>query len=89
MVAYSRDNASICQDLGADRVIFQTLDDLTEACADIVKAKGLSEPQAFEVGVFCGQYVTPIPGGYLHRLEEIRGKSRPLKAVKAEREAIT
>jgi amidophosphoribosyltransferase len=81
MVAYGKDNASICEDLGADRIVFQALVDLTEACAEVAKSEGLSDPQTFEVGVFCGRYVTPVPAGYFDHLEEVRGKSRARPAV--------
>lgn len=82
MVAYQRDNTAICKALGCDRVIFQTLDDLTDACME-VKSEDVSEPQSFECGVFCGQYATPIPPEYFQHLEELRSKSQPVKISQA------
>lgn len=53
LIAHGRDNDAICKQIGADALIFQTLEDLVEAvrCGnpDIVK---------FEASVFNGEYVT-------------------------------
>ncbi|KAI9728457.1 MAG: amidophosphoribosyltransferase [Chrysothrix sp. TS-e1954] len=78
MVAYSRDSQKIATNLGADCVIFQTLADLKEACAEVAREAGFDEPHNFEVGVFCGTYVTPVVDGYLEELEMVRGKDRRL-----------
>lgn len=79
MVAYERNNAAICENLGCDGIIFQDLDDLTDTCAEAVRSQNLEEPQAFECGVFCGQYATPVPQNYFDHLEEIRGNRQPAK----------
>jgi len=83
MVAYKRDNAAMCEELGCDRIIFPTLDGLTDTCAEVVRSQNLTEPQTFEVGVFCGQYATPVPSNYFDHVEEIRGNSNPTKASEA------
>lgn len=83
MVAYERDNAAICEELGCDRIIFQTLDDLTDTCAEVIRSQDLSEPQSFEVGVFCGEYATSVSPDYFDHLEEIRGNRQPLKVSDA------
>jgi len=79
MVAYERDNAAICEDLGCDRIIFQTLDGLTDACTEVLREQNHNEPQSFEVGVFCGQYATPVAPDYFDHLNEIRGSRNPIK----------
>lgn len=74
--------------IGADTVIYQTLDDLKAACAEILKENGRSEPTQFEVGVFCGAYVTPVSDGYFEYLENMRGEGRKVKAIESARAAV-
>ena len=83
MVACGRDNTAICEELGCERIIFQTLDGLTNTCAEAVRSQGLDEPQSFEVGVFCGQYATPVPPDYFDHLEKTRGNLQPLNDLDA------
>ncbi|EGR0680846.1 amidophosphoribosyltransferase [Vibrio cholerae] len=68
LIAHGRDNDAICKQIGADALIFQTLEDLVKAvrCGnpDIVK---------FEASVFNGEYVTgDIDQQYLDFLESMR-----------------
>lgn len=68
LIAHGRDNQSICQQIGADELIFQTIDDL-------VGAVGCGNPdiEVFEASVFTGQYVTgDIDQNYLDYLESLR-----------------
>ncbi|RDW83834.1 amidophosphoribosyltransferase [Aspergillus mulundensis] len=89
LVAHNRDVESIAKHIGADSVIYQTLDDLKGACAEIAQENGLEHPRDFEVGVFCGNYVTPVSDGYFDHLEKIRGEGRKVKAVDRAKEAVT
>ncbi|CEJ59565.1 Amidophosphoribosyltransferase [Penicillium brasilianum] len=88
LVAHNRDTASIARHIGAESVIFQTLEDLKESCAEIARENGQSEPTNFEVGVFCGSYVTPVRPGYFEHLEQMRGEGRKAKAVDKAKEAV-
>ncbi|RMJ21984.1 Glutamine phosphoribosylpyrophosphate amidotransferase [Aspergillus sp. HF37] len=89
LVAHDRDTDSIAKHIGAERVIFQTLDDLKGACAEIAQENGRKEPSNFEVGVFCGKYITPVTNGYFDHLEKIRGEGRKIKALDKAKEAVT
>ncbi len=69
LIAHGRDNDDICKQIGADALIFQTIEDLEDAVRvgnqDIVK---------FEASVFNGEYVTgDIDQQYLDYLESMRG----------------
>jgi len=72
LVAYNRDRRAIAESIQADDVVFLSLKDLEAACAEVSPRAD----QRFEVGVFCGRYVTPVSQGYLEKLEKARGKSK-------------
>ena len=84
LIAHHRDEDMIAKHIGAVKVIFQTLDDLKTACAELSPRAN----QEFEVGVFCGSYVTPVDPGYFEHLERVRGKSRKMKIMESAREAV-
>ena len=88
LVAHNRDIEGICKHIGADSVIYQSLDDLKGSCAEIARENGLTEPQDFEVGVFCGKYITPVSDGYFDHLESMRGEGRKVKALDKAKEAV-
>ncbi|KAJ5263411.1 Amidophosphoribosyltransferase [Penicillium angulare] len=88
LVAHNRDTDSIAKHIGAEKVVFQTLDDLKGACAEVAIENGQTEPTNFEVGVFCGSYVTPVSQGYFDHLEEVRGEGRKIKALDKAKEAV-
>lgn len=72
LVAYKRDRKAIAASINADDVIFLSLEDLEAACAELSPRPN----QRFEVGVFCGRYVTHVSEGYLENLEKTRAKPR-------------
>lgn len=68
LIAHGRDNEAICKQIGADALIFQTLEDLVDA----VRA-GNQDIAKFETSVFNGEYVTgDIDQQYLDFLESMR-----------------
>ncbi|KAI2605051.1 amidophosphoribosyltransferase [Hypoxylon fragiforme] len=70
LIASGKDRFAIAKSIDAEEVIYQDLDDLKAACAELSPPNG---PKEFEVGVFCGTYVTPVPEGYFEHLNQIRG----------------
>lgn len=88
-IAHHRDPDDIAKEIGAARVIFQDLDDLKAACVEAVVPTATPRPdQDFEVGVFCGKYVTPVDDAYFVHLEQIRGETRKAKVMENAREAV-
>ena len=85
LIAHHRDEVSIAEHIGAVKVIFQTLDDLIASCAEL-SPRG--PDQEFEVGVFCGKYVTPVANDYFERLEKLRGVAAESKVAERARHAL-
>ncbi|KAK7432817.1 hypothetical protein QQZ08_000680 [Neonectria magnoliae] len=82
LVAHGRTRQEIAEYIGADEVIFEDLDGkngLKAAC--IEAAEGTTQVQDFEVGVFCGKYVTGVPEGYFEHLSDIRSGKRGQKTT--------
>lgn len=68
LIAHGRDVDDICNLIGADKLIFQTIEDLVEAV-------GVANPEinSFETSVFNGHYITnDIDQGYLEKLDALR-----------------
>jgi amidophosphoribosyltransferase len=86
LVAHNRNATSIAAHIGADSVVYQSLSDLKRACAELSPRDPLT--QEFEVGVFCGKYVTPVSAGYFEHLERVRGESQKTKVVESAKEAV-
>ena len=82
LVAHGRSEQEIQQIIGADRLIFQDLQDLIEA----VQKKGKLYVDRFDTSVFDGEYVTgDVSHQYLEQLELLRSDSaKQVQAARAD-----
>lgn len=64
LIASGRDEKQIEKELGADRLIYQGLDDLVIACQE-----GNAGITRFDTSCFSGEYVTGVEDGYLDELQ--------------------
>ncbi len=72
LVAHGRTEEEVQEIIGADRLIYQDLQDLIDA----VKKKGKSDVELFDTSVFNGEYVTgDVDNQYLEQLELLRNDS--------------
>ncbi|KAK4635553.1 Amidophosphoribosyltransferase [Fulvia fulva] len=86
LVAHGRNSRDIAEHIGADDVIYQNLDDLISACAQ--DSPRDPKTQRFEIGVFCGKYVTPVDQEYFDHLERIRGETKKMKMMEKAVQAV-
>ncbi|MDF2153792.1 amidophosphoribosyltransferase [Vibrio sp. CAU 1672] len=76
LIAHGRDNDSICQQIGADALIYQRLEDLVEAVG-----LGNQDIVQFDTSVFNGEYVTgDIDQQYLDFLDQLRNDDAKTEA---------
>jgi amidophosphoribosyltransferase len=76
LVASNRTEDEVSKEIGADWLVYQTLEDLIETCQ-----YGNPNIKEFETSIFTGKYITPLGENYLEDLEEARQDE-----VKAQRE---
>ncbi len=74
LIASGRDEKQIEQELGADRLIYQGLDDLVDACQE-----GNAGITRFDTSCFSGEYVTGVEDGYLDDLKNRRSDQAKLE----------
>ncbi len=74
LIASGRDEKEIEKELGADRLIYQGLDDLIEACRE-----GNAGITRFDTSCFSGEYVTGVEDGYLEDLQTRRSDQAKLE----------
>lgn len=78
LIAHGRELEDIAQLIGADKLIFQSIEDLEDAVR-----LGNPEIKQFETSVFNGQYVTnDIDQGYLEKLDALRNNEVKEKSDK-------
>ena len=76
LIAANRTDEEVAREIGADWLIYQTLEDLIQACQF-----GNPDIKEFETSIFTGEYITPLGDTYLEDLEISRQDE-----VKAQRE---
>ncbi len=70
LIAHNRSEEEVGQLIGADKLIYQTLEDLIDTCRD-----GNPEITRFETSVFDGEYVTGnVNADYLQRIDDERNE---------------
>src|SRR5690554_5897365 len=75
LIAHGRTHEEICEEIGADWLIYQDLEDLTAASSE--GSRGLKE---FDCAVFDGKYITgDVDKAYLDQLEISRHPSKEKK----------
>lgn len=67
LIAANRTVNEIAEAIGADRLIYQELDDLIKACSE-----GSNRINRFDTSCFTGEYVTGVDPAYLRALERDR-----------------
>ncbi|MBD3618393.1 MAG: amidophosphoribosyltransferase [Chromatiales bacterium] len=67
LIAHGRTEQEVCEAIGADRLIYQDLQDLIDAVR-----KGNANLQQFDCSVFTGEYVSGISQAYLDAIQEAR-----------------
>jgi len=68
LIAYKRTTDQICEAIGADKLIYQDIDDLVKSVKDLN-----SQISDFDTSCFSGSYVTPgVSKSYLKNLNKIR-----------------
>jgi len=77
LIATGRNDDEICREIGADRIIYQDLDDLKAAVS-----KANPHITDFEASCFDGRYITgDITADYLNRIEVRRNSGKASDAI--------
>ncbi|KAJ9623275.1 amidophosphoribosyltransferase [Taxawa tesnikishii (nom. ined.)] len=79
LIAHHRTSADIASHIGADDVIYQSLEDLERSCAQLSPRDPAT--QKFELR-------HPVDSDYFEHLERVRGETRKIKVMESAREAV-
>src|SRR5690606_18657007 len=83
LIAFGRDTDQVAREIGADGLVYQSLDDLEQSIRDLNPAMS-----QFESSCFNGRYVTgDIDEVYLETLQRTRGRRAPAGAMSPKHEA--
>ena len=75
LIAHNRTESEVCEAIGADRMIYQNLEDLVYAVR-----KGNPKIRHFDTSCFSNEYVTgDVDNAYLERVESLRNDDAQLK----------
>jgi len=77
LIAYGRTEDEVGDAIGADRMVYQELQDLIAAVG-----KGNKKIEQFDCSVFTGEYATEVSQEYLDQLKDIRGDKKKEQRVK-------
>jgi len=84
LIATGRSDEEICREIGADRIIYQDLDDLKAAVS-----KANPDITSFDASCFDGRYITgDITAEYLNDVEARRSQGRMLQTDAANQMAL-
>lgn len=77
LIASRKSPEEIAKAIGADAVVYQTLPDLVDS---IIHSVDNPKIDKLEVGVFSGEYITPVSDKYLAHLEDLNARKKREKA---------
>jgi len=71
LIAHGRTEEQVCEEIGADWLLYQDMDDLVEAVG-----KGNNRISEFDTSVFSGRYITgDVSDDYLNNVEAVRNEA--------------
>ncbi len=84
LIAHGKNVNEICEEIGADKLFYQDIDDLIWSVR-----KGNKKLKQFETSVFTGDYITGIGDEYLRSLEVVRSDESKAKQKQEKEQDLT